>query len=394
MDDLSTKTARRELKVRRDPYWHRLREGQYLGFRRGPDTWICRFRNRDKTYSFHALDENYDRIDDARKEAETWFASMAGAVTKTPKRSTVKAALRAYLQHLREHGRGATADDAEGKFETTVFKDKLAILELENASRDDFIAWRKRLAKDGGRESRSINRYVRQVAAGLNLAVSELGHVGSPKTWTLTPLQDDVEQSDKSETAIFLSADQRKRLIAAASPAAAEYFKGLEATGARPSELANAHVKDYTDGRVRLASRKSKGGKLRIRDTELLTSEEREFFTRHTDGRQLDECLLLDADGEQWRRHAWAREMRAAIVKYNEAGLDQLPTDKDLGAYVFRHARISEMLQIHGIDPVTVAIQCGTSVVMIEKAYHKFIPSAMRTKLEKARGAPEAAKGS
>jgi hypothetical protein len=105
MEDLSTKTARRDLKVRRDPYWHRLREGQYLGFRRGPDTWICRFRNRDKTYSFHALDENYDRIDDARKEAETWFASMAGAVTRTPKRSTVKAALRAYLQHLREHGR-------------------------------------------------------------------------------------------------------------------------------------------------------------------------------------------------------------------------------------------------------------------------------------------------
>src|SRR5258708_6307582 len=332
MDVLSTKTARRDLKIRRDPYWHRLREGQYLGFRRGPDTWICRFRNRDKTYSFHALDENYDRIDDARKEAETWFAAMAGGVTKTPKRSTVKAALRAYLAHLREHGRAATADDAEGKFETTVFKDGLASVELENASRDDFIAWRKRLTK--GREPRSVNRYVRQVAAGLNLAVEELGHVGSPKAWTLTPLHDDVEQADKSETAIFLSADQRKRLIAAASPKAAELFRGLELTGARPSELANARVKDYGDGKVRLASRKSKGGKLRIRETELLAPEDREFFKRHTTGREPDEWLLLDADGEQWRRHVWAREMRAAIVTYNAAGLDQLPTDKDLGAYV------------------------------------------------------------
>ena len=112
-----------------------------------------------------------------------------------------------------------------------------------------------------------------------------------------------------------------------------------------------------------------------------------EFFKRHTNGRKPDDWLLLDADGEQWRRHVWARDMRAAIVKYNEAGLDQLPTDQDLGAYVFRHARISEMLQTYGIDPVTVAIQCGTSVVMIEKAYHKFIPSAMRAKLEKARAA-------
>jgi integrase len=238
-----------------------------------------------------------------------------------------------------------------------------------------------------GRKPRSVNRYVRQVAAGLNLAVEELGHVGTPKTWTLTPLHDDVEQADKSETAIFLSADQRKRLIASASPTAAEFFKGLELTGARPSELANARVKDYGDGKVRLASRKSQGGKLRIRETELLAPEDREFFKRHTDGREPDEWLLLNSDGERWQRHAWAHQMRTAIIKYNAAGLDQLPTDRDLGAYVFRHARISEMLQIHGIDPVTVAIQCGTSVVMIEKAYHKFIPSAMRAKLEKARGA-------
>jgi integrase len=126
---------------------------------------------------------------------------------------------------------------------------------------------------------------------------------------------------------------------------------------------------------------------LRIRDTELLTPEDRKFFERHTNGRKPEEWLFVNSEGERWQRHAWAHHMRAAIVTYNEAGLDQLPTDQDLGAYVFRHARISEMLQIHGIDPVTVAIQCGTSVVMIEKAYHKFIPSAMRAKLEKARAA-------
>ena len=79
--------------------------------------------------------------------------------------------------------------------------------------------------------------------------------------------------------------------------------------------------------------------------------------------------------------------MRAAITKYNEAGLDQLPTEGEVGAYAFRHARISELLQVHGIDPITVAIQCGTSVVMIEKVYYKFIPSAMRDKLKKLEAA-------
>ena len=50
-------------------------------------------------------------------------------------------------------------------------------------------------------------------------------------------------------------------------------------------------------------------------------------------------------------------------------------------AYSFRHARISELLQMHGIDPLTVAQQTGTSLAMIEKAYFRFIASAMREKL-------------
>lgn len=45
---------------------------------------------------------------------------------------------------------------------------------------------------------------------------------------------------------------------------------------------------------------------------------------------------------------------------------------------------ISELLQIHGIDPLTVAAQTGTSLAMIEKAYLRFIPSAMREKLAAA----------
>lgn len=39
--------------------------------------------------------------------------------------------------------------------------------------------------------------------------------------------------------------------------------------------------------------------------------------------------------------------------------------------------RISELLQAHGIDPLTVVAQTGTSLAMIERAYLRFIPSAM-----------------
>jgi integrase len=50
-------------------------------------------------------------------------------------------------------------------------------------------------------------------------------------------------------------------------------------------------------------------------------------------------------------------------------------------AYSFRHARISELLQVYGVDPLTVAAQTGTSLRMIERAYFKFIRSAMLEKL-------------
>ena len=47
MADLSRKRDRERFSVRREPYWQKLEAGAYLGFRRGPDTWIARYRNRD-----------------------------------------------------------------------------------------------------------------------------------------------------------------------------------------------------------------------------------------------------------------------------------------------------------------------------------------------------------
>jgi hypothetical protein len=38
------------------------------------------------------------------------------------------------------------------------------------------------------------------------------------------------------------------------------------------------------------------------------------------------------------------------------------------------------MLQVHAVDPLTVAVQAGTSLAMIEKASLRSIPSAMREK--------------
>jgi hypothetical protein len=74
--------------------------------------------------------------------------------------------------------------------------------------------------------------------------------------------------------------------------------------------------------------------------------------------------------------------VRAAIDRHNESAKEgEVKIPEDASAYSLRHARISEVLQVHGIDPITVASQTGTSVAMLERTYFKFIPSAMRAKL-------------
>jgi len=357
--------------VRREPHWQRLAKGCYLGFRRGPDTWIARFK---KTY--RALDTvASDDFDRAKHEAEDWFAQLGATGVRHAVRGTVRDALEAYLADLKRHGRPEAAREALWRFKLAVYKDTVAGLTLEATTRDDFLEWRDRLLP--GRKPRSVNRHVRSVVAGLNRAL-ELGHVGNPAAWRMKALADDVE--DEGETAVFLSVEQRKALMTAADLFMASFLRGLELTGSRPKELANAVVEDFDGETIRLAYRKGRPPKIRVRRV-VLSTEGINFFERVTRSK-LSKAPIFTEDGQQpWRRHTWARQFRMAAEKANQDAPTKVRIPSEATAYSFRHARISELLQLHGIDPLTVAAQTGTSLAMIERAYLRFIPSAMREKL-------------
>jgi hypothetical protein len=138
--------------VRREPYWQRLAAGAYLGFRRGPDTWLARFRGPDKIQQHHALGEALE-FDEAKRRAEDWLAQLTGSPVRAIKRGTVIASLESYPTDLRRHGRAEAAKKAEGQFKTALGfdrKDKrckypLAALQFEGATKDDFLDWRDRL---------------------------------------------------------------------------------------------------------------------------------------------------------------------------------------------------------------------------------------------------------
>ena len=134
--DLSRKRDRERLKVRHDPYWQRLGKGAALGFRRGAETWLARFRGRDGRQQFQALGEALE-YDEAKRRAEEWMGQLGRAAVRSVKRATVREALEAYLTDLRRHGRADAARDAEWRFKSTVSEDAIADAPLESVTRDD-----------------------------------------------------------------------------------------------------------------------------------------------------------------------------------------------------------------------------------------------------------------
>jgi integrase len=378
--DLSRKRERDRLRARREPYWQRLASGGYLGFRRGPDTWVARFRGRDEKQQYQSLGEGLE-FDEAKKRAEQWLSQLSGSAVRTTKRGAVASALGTYLEDLRRHGRAQAAAKAEGQFRTALdfdrkaerYNDPLASLQLEDVTQDDFLDWRDRLSS--GRLPRTVNRYVRALMAGLNRA-HRLGHVGNPAAWRMEALPD----NDEADTAVFLSPVQRKGLIAAACPEAAAFLRGLELSGARPKELAEAAVADFDGQSLKLSHHKGRPPKLRSRYV-VLDEDGRGFFKSQAEGKVGSAKLFTAADGNPWRRDLWAQEVRSAIASHNKTAQASARIPREASAYSFRHARISELLQIYGVDPLTVAAQTGTSLQMIERAYFKFIRSAMLEKL-------------
>ncbi len=378
MSDLSRKRDRERLPIRREPYWQRMAAGAYLGFRRGPDTWIARYRGRDGKQSYRSLGEAMD-YDEAKRAAEAWLAQLSASAVRTIRRGTVRNALEAYLGYLKQQGRADTAMEVEGRYKAVVWPDAMADTPLESLGLEEFTGWRERLRK--GRQNRSVNRHVRAVVAGLNKA-NALGHVGNPAAWRIEPLADDVD--DSGETAVLLTLEQRAALIVSVESNLADFLRGLEFTGARPGELAAVAASDFDGERLRLTHRKGRPPKLRSRYV-TLSSDGARFF-KSAVKRKLPAAPIFTEDGIQpWRRHRWARATSAAIAEYNRKARGKSRVPPEASAYSFRHSRISELLQVYGIDPLTVAQQTGTSLAMIEKAYFRFIPSAMKEKLEAAR---------
>ena len=111
---IDTPTKRKKLPPRREPYWHKIMTGRYLGYRqteRGGH-WVARI-NIDGSQKYHSESFTDDMpFDRAVEVAGNWFATAEGAEAH---HYTVADAVADYVDHLKVNNSLSSSHDVQSR---------------------------------------------------------------------------------------------------------------------------------------------------------------------------------------------------------------------------------------------------------------------------------------
>jgi len=270
--ELSRVNQRDGLKPQREPYWHRLAVGQFIGFR--PSTiskvgsWVVRLydpdtrRNKFRSLGdFGSLPLN-ERFTAARKSAAEWFEHVgAGGSTKPV---PVREACERYAE-----GR----PEAVRRFQQYIYNDPIAKLTLDKLKKQHVLAFRKRLESKPALVSRrkhgelvtrprspaTVNRDMVPLRAALNNA-KDIGLVTTDAAWAsdLRP----NKGADRRRN-LYLDRGERRALIKNLPTDCAAFVRGLSLLPLRPGALAALKVGDFDLRRNELVISHDKAGHAR-----------------------------------------------------------------------------------------------------------------------------------
>jgi len=371
---IDTVTARDKLKNRREPYWHKVSAGCFIGYRKmtaGAGTWIARSLDSDTgKQNYHALGDfseipDHLRFDAAQKAASSWFdhRKTGGNATQI----SVGEACQRYAQKLRDDGKLAAAKDMDIRFKRWMFSDKkLSNTPLLRLTQGQISDWRNKLAKGKsipqdknreptkGRSGSTINREMAVLKAALNLALRD-GYASSDAAWKykLTPIKNATGRRD-----CYLEPDQRRALIASAQSDLAPFLKALCLLPFRPGAMAALTAGSYDKRLKVLTVGKDKSGKDRKISLPPATAA---FLAEQVKGKLPTAPLISRESGKFWDKDSWKYPFKEAVEKA------KLPPQAT--AYALRHSTITDLIALHHLDTMTVALLSGTSVMMIEKHY-------------------------
>jgi integrase len=210
------------------------------------------------------------------------------------------------------------------------------------------------------RKSRdSANRVLTILKAALNSAFRD-GLVADDRAWRRVSAFVGVGEARK----VILSDLELQTLIGVCPPGLRELVAAGAWTGARLGELTGARVRDLDTGAATLRVSGKTGGR------EIhLTPEVLALCRELASAKRPDMDLFTTAEGTRWTRSFHTRRFAAAIAA---AGLDP-----DATFYALRHSYISRALKA-GVPVKAVADHCGTSLMMIQNHYSKFIAEDRR----------------
>jgi len=370
-DRIDSKTGRGRLEARREPYWHQLRLGGHLGFRKleqGEGTWVAKWRDAATgKRHYKALGTIVDAgkqpaFDRARKEANRWFDDLERGVS--PQVVTVRDACDQYVTALRREN-DQKAKRAAADFRRLIDGDIIASIELGRLRADHLDAWRERISKPAPRLGRgkrtkgtpralaTINRDMVPLRAALN-RVLEQGLVATDIAWrvALKP----IPKADRRR-GIYLDRAERARLIEKAEGELQPFLKALALLPLRPGAMAALTAGDF-DARIQqLRVGLDKTGGERWITVPPATAA---FLAGQAKNKLPAAPLIATGDGRHWTKDRWKNRVRDAVTAA------KLPPGTT--TYALRHSVITDLV-VGGLDLLTIAQISGTSVAMIEAHY-------------------------
>jgi len=354
---IDSKTGRAKLEPRREPYWSRIEEGFFLGYRKleqGEGTWIARLRD-GKKQKYQALGTFAD-YDEAANAARDWRKQIDQGVACVD--LTVADVCREYVKHLKTEKGADSSADAEGRFARLIYEATIGKILLAKLKTTDVRAWlNKQLATDEDdddedlRKSKdSANRNLASFKAALNLALKDR-LVATDAGWkTITPFKGVGRRRER-----MLSPQDRTALLEACPDDLQALVKGLLLTAARPGELARAAVADF-DKKHGTMILDGKTGRRIV----TLSTAARTFMAEHCKDKLPNAYILTNEFGQQWKKDDWKKPFKEAVTKAKLA--------PDTVMYHLRHTAISELI-LGGMQTSLVAMLAGTSTAMIDKHY-------------------------
>ena len=377
---IDTKAGRAALPSRREPYWHKITSGRYLGARRlddGSSTWVARFQIDRKKYYESLGDDSALDFDAAVKKANAWFDAQGKATNEGAEpKYTVQNAIDDYVAHVRANKGSRAADLVPGRL-TNHLPDRFKAKAVTAVTTRDINAWmhgqvrteaelaeaditdpaivaeKIRASKD------TANRRLAVLKACLNLAFRN-GIVASDTAWRRVKRFENTSAARK----LFLTEKQVAALLAKAAGGVHNAIKAGVLTGARRGELFAVRVRDFdaSEGTLQVSG-KTGSRTIYLSDSGVV------FFKTLAKGKLPEVHLLTKDDGTPWPEDDLNRPFKAA------ARAARLPPETTF--YSLRHYHISKAL-LAGVQPQVVAENCGTSLRMIEKHYGKFLKADRR----------------